>query len=73
MLIVFVAFLTLERVTVFDVAQRKPVFATDISDLREPYTGASSGVTLSPDGSSLAINSAGMVRLFALQGQQTSK
>jgi hypothetical protein len=61
--------LSLERVTVFDVNRRKPVFATDISDLKGARTGASSGVALSPDGSSLAINSAGVVRLFALQVQ----
>ncbi|HKN61178.1 MAG TPA: hypothetical protein VJW93_08380 [Candidatus Acidoferrales bacterium] len=57
----------LERVTVFDVSERKPVFATDISDLKDFTIGGSSGVALSPDGSSLAINSAGVVRLFALQ------
>jgi hypothetical protein len=61
--------LSLERVTVFDVNQRKPVFATDVSDLKGSTIGASSGVALSPDGSSLAINSAGVVRLFALQVQ----
>ena len=61
--------LSLERVTVFDVTQRKPVFATDISDLKDFTIGGSSGVALSPDGSSLAINSAGVVRLFALQAQ----
>ena len=61
--------LSLERVTVFDVARRKPVFATDIFDLKGSTTGASSGVALAPDGSSLAINSAGVVRLFALQVQ----
>lgn len=59
--------LLLERVTVFDVTRRKPVFATDISDLKDFTVGRSSGVALSPDGSSLAINSAGVVRLFALQ------
>ena len=59
--------LSLERVTVFDVTRRKPVFVTDLSDLKGSTTGASSGVALSPDGSSLAINSAGVVRLFALQ------
>jgi hypothetical protein len=61
--------LTLERVTVFDVTQRKPVFVTDISDLKGLTPGGSSGVALSPDGSGLAINSAGVVRFFALQAQ----
>jgi hypothetical protein len=61
--------LSLERFTVFDVARRKPVFAADISDLKGSTTGASSGVALSPDGSSLAINSAGVVRLYALRVQ----
>ena len=61
--------LLLERVTVFDVTRQKPVFTRDISDLKGSTTGASSGVALSPDGSSLAINSAGVVRLFALQVQ----
>jgi len=61
--------LSLERVTVFDVTRQKAVFATDISDLKGATTGASSGVALSPDGTSLAINSAGVVRLFALQVQ----
>jgi hypothetical protein len=65
--------LSLERITVFDVNQRKPVFATDISDLKGSTTGASSGVALSPDGSALAINSAGVVRLFALQVQKDSR
>jgi hypothetical protein len=61
--------LYLERVTVFDVTRQKAVFATDISDLKGATSGASSGVALSPDGGSLAINSAGVVRLFALQVQ----
>jgi len=59
--------ISLERVTVFDVTRQKAVFATDISDLKGSTTSASSGVALSPDGTSLAINSAGIVRLFALQ------
>ena len=53
----------------FDVVQRQPVFVTDISDLRSSNLGESSGVALSPNGSSLAINSAGVVRLFALRVQ----
>jgi hypothetical protein len=61
--------LSKERVTVFDVVQRQPVFVTDISDLRGSNLGESSGVALSPNGSSLAINSAGVVRLFALRVQ----
>ena len=60
---------SLERVTVFDVTQRMLVFATDISELKGSTADASSGVALSPDGSTLAINSAGVVRLFALQVQ----
>ena len=62
--------LSLERVTVFDVTRQKAVFATDISDLKGSTTAASSGVALSPDGTSLAINSAGIVRLFDLQVQR---
>ena len=58
-----------ERITVFDVIQRKPVFVTDISDLKGLTAGQSSGVALSPDGSSLAVDSAGVVRLFALQAK----
>jgi hypothetical protein len=58
-----------ERITVFDVAQRKAVFLTDISELRGSTLGESSGVALSPDGSRLAINSVGVVRLFALRDQ----
>jgi hypothetical protein len=58
-----------ERVTVFDVIRRKPIFVTDISDLKGLTAGQSSGVALSPDGSSLAINSAGVVRLFTLQAK----
>jgi hypothetical protein len=61
--------LSIERVTVFDATRQKAVFATDISDLNGARSGASSGVALSPDGGSLAINSAGVVRLFALQVQ----
>lgn len=59
--------LSKERVTVFDVARRRPVFVTDISDLWGSTPGESSGVALSPDGSTLAVNSAGVVRLFALR------
>jgi len=58
--------LSKERVTVFDVVRRRPVFVTDISDLWGSTIGESSGVALSPDGSTLAVNSAGLVRLFAL-------
>ena len=58
--------LSKERVTVFDVRRRGPVFVTDISDLWGSTTGESSGVALFPSGSSLAVNSAGVVRLFAL-------
>jgi hypothetical protein len=58
--------LSAERVTVVDVVQRRPVFLTDISDLRGSRSGEASGAALSPNGSSLAINSAGVVRLFPL-------
>jgi hypothetical protein len=61
--------LSMERVTVFDVTRQKAIFAMDIYDLKGAMSGASSGVALSPDGNSLAINSAGVVRLFALQVQ----
>ena len=61
--------LSKERVTVFDVLRKRPVFVTDISDLWGSITGESSGVALSPDGSHLAVNSAGVVRLFALEIQ----
>ena len=61
--------LSKERITVFDVGQRKAVFLVDISDLRGSTSGESSGVALSPDGSRLAINSGGVVRLFALRVQ----
>jgi hypothetical protein len=65
--------LSLERVIVFDVTRQKPVFATVISDLKGSTTGASSGLALSPDGASLAINTAGVVRLFALAVQHDSR
>lgn len=61
--------LSKERVTVFDVLRKRPVFVTDVSDLRGSTTGESSGVALSPDGSTLAVNSGGVVRLFALGNQ----
>jgi hypothetical protein len=61
--------LSRERITVFDVTQRKCVFMTNISDLKGFSAGGSSGIALSPDGSSLGVNSAGVVRLFALQVQ----
>jgi len=59
--------LSSERITVFDVTRPKAIFATDISDLAGARSGASSGVALSPDGSSLAINSGGIVRFFPLR------
>jgi hypothetical protein len=61
--------LTAERITVVDVVQRRPVFVTDISTLRGSIRGESSGVALSPNGSSVAINSAGIVRFFPLPGR----
>lgn len=60
--------LCMERITVFDVRQRKPIFVTDDTDLSGSQ-GGSSGVALSPDGSSMAVNSAGLVRLFVLPRQ----
>jgi len=56
-----------ERITVFDVSQQKPICVTNLADLKGFTAGKSSGVALSPDGSRLAINSAGVVRLFALK------
>jgi len=57
---------SMERISVFDADKQQPIFTTDVSDLKGFNPGASSGVALSPNGSSLAINSAGIVRLFAL-------
>lgn len=54
-----------ERFTVFDVRSRTAVFSTNIKELRGRKLGRS-GAALSPDGSFLAINSLGVVRLFNL-------
>lgn len=54
-----------ERITVFDISQQKPILVTNLADLKGFTAGKSSGTALSPDGSRLAINSAGVVRLFA--------
>jgi hypothetical protein len=55
-----------ERVTVFDVVLRRSIFLIDVPDLKGFNVGHSSGIALSPDGSFLAVNSAGLVRLFSL-------
>ena len=55
-----------ERFTVFDVNLRRAIFVAESYDLKGLSAGHSSGYALSPDGTLLAINSAGTVRLFAL-------
>jgi hypothetical protein len=55
-----------ERFTVFDVNLRRAILVTESHDLKGLSAGHSSGYALSPDGTFLAINSAGKVRLFAL-------
>jgi hypothetical protein len=54
-----------EKFTVYDVGNRGAIFSTVIKDLRgEEF--ARSGAALSPDGTALAVNSRGVVRLFHL-------
>ena len=60
-----------ERFTVFDVNLRRAIFVAESYDLKGYdlkglSAGHPSGYALSPDGTLLAINSAGTVRLFAL-------
>jgi hypothetical protein len=55
-----------ERFTVYDVGSRHPIFSTVITELRGQEFGRS-GAALSPDGSALAVNSLGIVRLFNLK------
>ncbi len=56
-----------ERITVFDVAGRKPVFAMDLRELSgSDAHGHASGIALSPDGSLLAIDSEGIVQVFQM-------
>jgi hypothetical protein len=55
-----------ERFTVFDVNLRRAIFVTESYDLKGLSAGHSSGYALSPDGTLLATNSAGRVRLFPL-------
>jgi hypothetical protein len=55
-----------ERISVFDVNQRKTVFMTDVSDFTGATAGQASGLALSPSGLYLAIKSASIVRMFAL-------
>lgn len=55
-----------ERFTVFDLNLRRAIFVTDSTDLRGHTVGPASGYALSPDGTLLAINTAGRVRLFTL-------
>jgi len=54
-----------ERFTVFDVRSGTAVFTTSIKELGGRKSGRS-GAALSPDGSYLAVNSLGVVRLFSL-------
>jgi hypothetical protein len=59
-----------ERIMVFDIAAQRAIFVTDISELKGAAAGGhSSGVALSPDGSLLAVNSGGIVRIFALPAE----
>ncbi len=58
-----------ERVSVVDVLQGKAIFVTEIKELRGWKSGES-GVALSPNGSLLAVNSAGIVRLFSLETEK---
>jgi hypothetical protein len=55
-----------ERFTVYDVGSRQPIFSTVIAELRG-QDFARTGAALSPDGSALAVNSLGIVRLFDLK------
>jgi hypothetical protein len=56
-----------ERITVFDLQQRRAVFAVDLNDLKGMTAGSpASGVALSPNGSLLAVNSRAVVRLYRL-------
>jgi len=57
--------LKLERFTVFDLKAKGAVSTIEIKDLRSRDNG-SSAAALSPDGSLLATNSLGTVRLFGL-------
>jgi hypothetical protein len=61
------AHICIERITVFDVATRKPIFAVDLRELKGSYAHAhASGIALSPDGSLLAVDSEGMVQVFEM-------
>jgi hypothetical protein len=56
-----------ERVTVYDIKQRKAVFAVDLQQLRGmDAPGHASSVALSPDGSLLATDSEGIVEIYRL-------
>jgi hypothetical protein len=56
-----------ERITVFDVAGRKPIFALDLGELSGfDAHGHASGVALSPDGSLLAVDSEGIIQVFQM-------
>jgi hypothetical protein len=57
--------LSSEDIRVFDAKLGREVFATRVQELRG-LEDANSGVTLSPDGSRLAVNSLGIVRLYDL-------
>ncbi len=57
----------MERITVYDVQERKAVFMADLDNLKGLTAGSpASGAALSPDGSLLAVNSRGVVRMYRL-------
>jgi len=55
-----------ERITVFDIDLQKAIFVTENRTLEGESAGHSSGYALSPNGSLLAVSSAGRVQLFGL-------
>jgi hypothetical protein len=56
-----------ERITIFDVNSRKAVLVADVQQLHGFDFGPNaSGIALSPDGSFMAVNSAGVVQLYQL-------
>ena len=63
--------LCFEKVSVFDMQERREVFSTEIHEWHESY--GASGIALSPDGLALAVNSVGVVQLFRLPPKGGSK